>query len=360
MLINKRAMEEAEFLVFNVSGGIGKNIMATAVVRSIKKAYPDKKIVVMCGCPEIFMKNPNVYRIYGMQAPVYFYDDFIKNRKSAFLNVEPYQHFDYVYKRRHLVEVWCEMLGVDCDSIYPEIFLTKAEHDLAQYHLKCYGRTMVLCQFEGGKVPEGKDDKSRIASRNAMFRRSLPEKVQTEVVDALNVMGFKVGCVVAGNTYITGCCERIEYPLRAVIALLPYVAGVIAIDSFIQHACACFKKQALVLWSGTSPVVLGYDCHNNIRREVCETPECHRPNSFFYDFEPNGYQWECSIDNKCCDYTAKEVIEEFDKMTNGLRGVSSLPSPELSPDIIKGVNPYDKDSCPDCDKHKKSQESVNV
>jgi hypothetical protein len=357
--MNTKAVEEAEFLILNVQGGIGRNIMATAVVRNLKKAYPDKKLIVMCGCPELFLKNPNVYRVYSLMNPIYFYEDFIKNRKTLMLNVEPYQHFDYVYKKKHFVECWCEMLGIPCDSIYPEIFLTKVEKELAEYHLKCYGTTMVLCQFEGGKVPEGKDPKSRIASRSAMFRRSLPEKVQTEIVDALNTLGFKVGCVVAGNTYITGCCERIEYPLRAVIALIPYVAGIITIDSFLMHASACYKRQALSLWSGTNPDVLGYDCHVNLRKNVCETPECHRPNSYLFDIEPNGYQWECSVDNKCCDYTAQEVIEAFDKMTNGLRGVSQLEK-KLLPEVPTGINPYEKSDCPDCDKGKKTEEVVKV
>ena len=41
-------------IVFIVEGGIGKNIAATAVVKSIKHAYPTRNIIVLAGCPEVF------------------------------------------------------------------------------------------------------------------------------------------------------------------------------------------------------------------------------------------------------------------------------------------------------------------
>jgi len=352
--MNKKVAEEAEVLVLVVNGGIGRNIMATAVVRNLKKAYPDKKIVVMCGVPEIFLKNPNIYRVYSLANPVYFYEDFIKNRKSPVLNVEPYQHYDYTYKSRHFVQCWCEMLNIECDSVYPEMFFTEMENKLAENFVKLFDRPFVLCQFEGGKIPEGKDEKNRIIARNAMYRRSLPEQLQVKIVDELNTMGFKVGVVAHENVYIPGCCDRIFYPTRAVIALSQYATAMIVIDSFLLHGSAVFQKPALALWSGTSPEQLGYDCHVNLRNKVCDTPECHRPNSYFFDIEPNGYQWECSHNNKCCDYEPKTVIEAFDQMTGGLRGqIKAIGAP--LPVLPDGFNPYDKKECPDCDKHSKEK-----
>jgi len=359
MFINKVSVEEAEFLVLIINGGIGRNIMATAIVRNLKKAYPDKKLVVVCGCPEIFLQNPHIYRVYSLSNSVYFYEDFIQHKKSAIVSVEPYQHFDYVYKKKHFVECWCDMIGIPCDNIYPEIFLCDIEKTLAQWHLKTFDRPMVLCQFEGGKVPEGKDNKSRISARNAMYQRSIPEELQVKIVDQINTFGFKTGVVAHENQYVAGCCERISYPIRAIIALLPYVAGVICIDSFLMHGCAMFKKKAVTIWGGTSPDVLGYDYQTNLRKQACVTPECHRPNSFLFDIEPNGYQWLCPSNMDCLKYSLDEVIEAWDKTYDGLGGKAQITTAEQPPVLPSGINPYDKTNCP-CDKDKKPQESLAI
>jgi len=36
-----------KYLVFHIEGGIGKNIMATAVVKAVKKQHPDREIIVV-------------------------------------------------------------------------------------------------------------------------------------------------------------------------------------------------------------------------------------------------------------------------------------------------------------------------
>ena len=57
--------EKVKNIIFICDGGIGKNIVGTAVVRAIKKQFPDKNIIVVAGCPDVFMYNPNVYRTYN-------------------------------------------------------------------------------------------------------------------------------------------------------------------------------------------------------------------------------------------------------------------------------------------------------
>ena len=42
-----------ENIIFEVVGGIGKNIVATAVVRAIKKQYPNKNIILQTAYPEV-------------------------------------------------------------------------------------------------------------------------------------------------------------------------------------------------------------------------------------------------------------------------------------------------------------------
>ena len=64
----KDKIEKVKRILFVVSGGIGRNIFATGVIRNLKKEYPTKDIFVICGYPKVFQNNPNIKRIYGCRS----------------------------------------------------------------------------------------------------------------------------------------------------------------------------------------------------------------------------------------------------------------------------------------------------
>jgi hypothetical protein len=45
-------------IIFQISGGIGKCVMATAVCEAIKKQYPDSRLIVVSGYADVFLNNP--------------------------------------------------------------------------------------------------------------------------------------------------------------------------------------------------------------------------------------------------------------------------------------------------------------
>ena len=69
-----------KYIVFHIEGGIGKNIMATAVVKAIKKQHPDREIIIVSPHSGLWLNNPDIYRIYLMGQTPYFYEDFIKDK----------------------------------------------------------------------------------------------------------------------------------------------------------------------------------------------------------------------------------------------------------------------------------------
>ena len=320
MIASKKSIKEADNIFFVVQGGVGRNIMATAVVRNVKRAFPDKKIIVLCGCPDVFLKNPHVDRVYSLGQPVFIYEDYFKTAKTIMLNTEPYQHYDYIQRNKHFVECWCEMLDIECDNVYPEFCFTEAEQRMAQLFIKKYDKPMVLLHGEGGKVPPQKTEKDEIIAKSGMYKRNLTKETMGKLTDDLIKKGYMVGCVCTPNQYLPPAAERINFPIRAIIALIPHVAGVIAIDSFLQHGTACSKKKSVVCWGGTDPKVLGYNSNINLTREVCDNPMCHRPNSYLFDLEPTGFQWDCPYNDKCMEYKPKEIMEAFDKITGGKDG----------------------------------------
>lgn len=318
-------IKKAENVILKVVGGIGKNIVGTVVVRNLRKMFPDKRLIVLASCPDIFIKNPHVDRVINFAQPYYFYEDYMMESKSVILDVEPYQHYDYVYRNKPVAQCWCEMLGLSCDNIIPEIHFSDTELKMAQIFLNRFDREMILFHHTGGKIPQDKTEKEDIASKAGMYKRSLTRETSQKVVDKLIGKGFMVGCVQHENQFLPSGGEKINFPLRAIMALVPYVAGVICIDSFLQHACAGAGKKAIVFWGGTNPKVLGYSENINITRKACDTPMCHRPNSYMFDFEPTGFMWDCPHDDACMDYTAEKVIKEFDKLTGGRNGEERKP-----------------------------------
>jgi hypothetical protein len=299
-------------VVFICEGGIGKNIAATAVVRNIKKKYPDQELIVVAGYPDVFMHNPNVSKVYAFGNPLYFYDDQILNKDTLVIKTEPYLHYDYLQKTRHLTDVWCEQVGVEMDSIKPELFLTKHELSVANEFINGEKRESVIFHITGGKVPDKDDEGSRSDAIRQMYRRNLPMSIAQKVADGLKdkyriiqVKGPTQPGIKDGH-YITT-------QLRALFALAAAGKRFVLIDSFMMHATAAFDKRAVVCWGGTNPKVLGYETHVNLIRKVCPTPMCHRPNDYLFDVLANASKWDCPYGEPCLEHEVDQIIEEVTK-----------------------------------------------
>jgi hypothetical protein len=331
----KKLIENAKNLIFVVTGGIGRNIFSTAVIRNLKKAYPDKNIIVVAGCGDMFVNNPNIKRIYQFDKPVYLFEDFIfDNKDSIVLDFEPYRHPDYIANNRHIVECWCDLLEIPCDDIKGDLYFSDAELEMAKLYVEKQGKPFVLLQHVGGMNPPSNDKDQQLISKTTMYRRSLPEKVVQEVVDTLIKDGFKVGSVQLPNQFCPDKVEKVNFPLRSILALIPHVAGIIGIDSFLMHGCASFNKQALILWGGTSTDKLGYKLHKNLRRKECSTPECHRPNSYLFDIQNSGLLWNCPHNDKCMKYDAATIIDAFKEML----GDRYAPSLEKNGKLLEEIS----------------------
>lgn len=300
-------------LVFFCEGGIGKNIMATAVIRAIKKVHPKLNIIVMAGTPEVFMNNPNVKRTFHFQNALHFYDDWV-NDETCFVKAEPYLHYDYIQKSRHLVECWCDMIGVPCDGIQPDIYLTPNEIEAGKIFTD--EKDLVLVQWIGGPIPDKKDQRSIKDKLASMYRRSMPQAQAQEIVNYFHDKKYTVLDVGHNNFPDLLNTKRPQLPIRAVLSLLAYAKTFVGIDSFIQHAAAAHQinKQGVVVWGGTSKTCLGYDTHINLEVNACTTPACHRPNSYLMDIQPNGQMWDCPWGEPCMKRTIGEITTAVEKV----------------------------------------------
>ena len=71
-----------KFSIFHCEGGIGKNILATAVISSLKSTDPERNIIVVTAWPSVFFNNPNVYQIYPIGQVSNFYKNFVKDKDT--------------------------------------------------------------------------------------------------------------------------------------------------------------------------------------------------------------------------------------------------------------------------------------
>ena len=91
-------------------------------------------------------------------------------------------------------------------------------------------------------------------------------------------------------------------------SLLAYSQKRILIDSCLQHASAAMGLQSTVLWVGTSPIVFGYNLHNNIIATLPTTVKL--PDSYLFDYNFNGTVHECPMFDTNI-FEINEIIESL-------------------------------------------------
>ncbi len=290
--------------LFIIEGGVGKCIAGTAVARAIKKAYPEDRLIVACGYPEIFQNNKHVAKAYHFSSMSNFYNEEIKERNAIVMKSEPYIATNYLYGEEHISKVWCEQLGIPYDRAQPEINLFKSELDRAYSFISGFTKPVLLLQAFGGRNPEKADMSSYLNVYGQEHRRDLPIKTVVELYTKLKDKYQFVLMKMPNQPAIDSTMFTITAPLRSLMALLPFTKKRIFIDSFMQHAASALKIPSVVIWGGTSPKRVGYDIHKNMElKEACSTPHCHRPNSYLFDNE-----WQCSYGEACLNQPVDNII----------------------------------------------------
>jgi len=290
-----------KYVIFHIDGGCGKNIAATAVVKSIKAQYPEHKLIVVSAWPEVFIHNPNIHRVYKFGNIPYFYDDYIVSKDSIILRMEPYHSGDLLYKKKSLIEIWCDIFNIPCVNKKPEIFLTERELIYTQRKMQKEG-PILLIQTSGGA-----ESQEHVYS----WSRDLPPVFTQEVVNEVKDKFSKVLHIrrdsqpeIKGTTQVTDSFRN----LFCYVALSDKFLG---IDSFMQHACAAFNKRATVGWISNSPVVFGYDIHDNIQASGTESFR-HRIDSYLEADDWTGSRFhECPYDNINTIFNKEQFIRSI-------------------------------------------------
>lgn len=251
-----------KYAVFHVDGGIGKNIVATNVVRCIKQQYPDRELVVVSPWPEVFLHNPNIYRLYKTGVCPYFYDEYIKNKDTIVFRQEPYYTDGVIRRNKCLAQAWCESMGIKFDTNQPQLFFNIIETQNSDILFKKYdnSKPIIAFQINGGL---GTASENHI---NFNWYRDLPPRY---VLPIINEFKDKFNLVqIRNNNQFDLGITRIDLTLRELLIFLSRIQGAVGIDSMLQHTMAAFNKPSIVTWIGNSSKVYGYDMHKNLNSKI--------------------------------------------------------------------------------------------
>lgn len=243
-----------KYCIFECNGDESKNLLATAVVSSIKKAMPERQIVVVTHFPEIWLHNPNVYRVYKMGNLSYFYDDYVKEKDSIIFRHDPMQTSDFAYDKKHIISIWCDLCSVPYDGSRPQLFFTWREEEAAQ-KLTAGNGPLFLLQTHRSSVA---------LNINHFWATDMPIAIAEEVVGIMNARGYRTAHIKsAGSPAIKGAMP-LNFDLRQTLCAIQYSDARLFIDSFAQHAAAALGMPSVVAWVTGNPAVSGYKMHTNI------------------------------------------------------------------------------------------------
>lgn len=240
-------------VIFTIDGGLGKSIMATAILKVIKKEYKKANIIVVTGYPDVFIGNPNANKVLHQQQAVGLYKNYIQNKNTKVFITDPYSTSDFITESNHLLKIWCDIYGLKYNGELPEIFLSKGEKEYFAPFYKL-DKPIMAIQPNGGAVGQ---------PLKYSWTRDLPASVVNEVVDY-----FK-------NDYAILHIKRDDQLIyentigaldnwRSIAIMLTMSVKRLLIDSSSMHVATALNLPSVVGWIGTNPMVFGYDIHTNI------------------------------------------------------------------------------------------------
>lgn len=290
-----------KYFIWHIQGGLGKNIAATALCKDVKEAYPDRKFIMVVSYPEAFLNNPYIDRVYNLAQAPYFYEDYVQDKDVIICRHEPYNQTGHITKTKHLIENWCDLLGIEYKEQQPVVYANFVQRQLVGLWKR--DRPVLVIQTGGGPIQGQKYSYS--------WTRDMPQDIAQSIVNKYK-NEYHIFQITRPDGYRLEGTERIDQPLSNIelFAILVEAQKRILIDSCLQHAAAAFKLPSTVFWVGTSPTVFGYSLHNNIEAKLPKKAN-QLIGSYLFD-----YQFENNLHE--CPYIELKDMFDIDKILTNI------------------------------------------
>lgn len=305
-------MADKKYCIFQVQGGLGKHIAATALAQVIKRTHPDRELICVVAWPELWASLPFVYRAFPLGNTSYFYDEYIDGKDSLIFAQEPYFTTTHINKTHSLIESWCKMYGLDYQGEQPIVKINPEQKKAIRnfYEPKFEGKPFLLMHTNGGLFTN---------ERPFCWSRDMPIEIANKVVKHFIKSHFimQVKRPASPRIEVDGVFVRDEQLSNTeLIGLLELTDKRLLIDSSLQHGAAAFGLPSTVLWNATSSVIFGHKLHDNIQAK--EKPQKSLPGSYLFDYQfdanENEYPYE---DEDMSDlYNVDQIIASLEAQTN--------------------------------------------
>ena len=284
------------YFIFNIAGGVGKNIMATATIEAIKKANPKSKIIVTSPWGIVWENNPHIEKCVSLEQVPNFYSLYIKDKDCTILRLDPYNADDFFHHRKSLIEIWCDLCETPYKGELPALYYTDDELKAIKAKLDAqplqtsgtrpdaaigkWPPPLFFIQPSGGAANQ---------TYPISWARDLPIITVNEIVKRMNAEGFRTIHLRRENQLAIPGADWIPFTQREAMGAIKFSDKRLFVDSFGAHAAAAWKLPSVVPWVVNSPKVYGYKMHMNILPESKEVFH-HRMNSYLEPYDIMG-QW---------------------------------------------------------------------
>lgn len=293
-----------KYSIFHIEGGLGKHIAATAVAKTIKNNHPDRKLIVVCAWPDVFLNLPFVDRVYRIGNCPYFYEDYIKLGNSIIFKHEPYFTTEHINGNLQLIENWCKLYNLEYNGQQPEIRFNLREQTA---YTKIWQREkpIMVIQTNGGPLQE--------QPYNYSWTRDMPTRLAQSIADHYK-NDYHIIQICRNESQVLQGVESFFQPTNnmQLLFLLTLSQKRILIDSCLQHAAAALNLPSVVTWVATNPTIFGYNLHSNIKANIPR--EIPLPNSYLFDYNFHGDLAECPLQEGDILFNFDEVIQNIDNL----------------------------------------------
>lgn len=266
--------------LINVKGGLGKNVMLTALLPIIKE---------QCGYDEIYVVSPyvDVFKACSVVTDVFEPGprcapiglEIAENPDEwRILFGEPYEHEGFIKKQCHLLEAWWNTFGLPSDVDYewknliPVMDTADAVYAPLKRAMEEKAKELgkfIIVQFCGGQSPlapmqtqDGKptpyNDCQEGIKRNFYQGQQLINELKKKYPD------YKIVHYSLPNEPSYEGAEKLNLPYVAYRFLAAYAKFIVCTDSSLQHLVTGVNDNVFVLWGETRPEHFGYACNHNL------------------------------------------------------------------------------------------------
>lgn len=265
------------YSIFHIEGGIGKNILATSVVSSLKKSNPERNIIIVSAWPQVWFNNPNIFQVFPFNQLANFYRNYIKEKNVKIFRHEPYHSEDYILNKKHLINVWCDLLNVPWDGSSPKLYFSPLELEFIKIKILQNVNKPIFIIHKNGGSPN---------ARLYSWYRDIPLQNAIDVVNYFK-NDYHIYQIAYENQDIIEGCNRLNLDTREILASFIFSQKRLLIDSFSQHASVALGVKSVVCWIGNDPNVLGYSTNINIKPNIEPVYDTYH-SSYLEDFDIGG------------------------------------------------------------------------